>query len=120
MGVAANKRAGGKRAERVRTRLRKGDTVLVTTGKERGKTGKIFKILAEKNRAIVERLNMVKRHRSGQGPKLLCQSWGGVRFGDWYRGRAHALRLAVALRHQPRKPLQLRRPRRRLGAARLP
>ena len=74
MGVAANKRAGGKSAERVRTRLRKGDTVLVTTGKERGKTGKILKILAEKNRAIVERLNMVKRHRSGQGP----QAMGGI------------------------------------------
>ncbi len=42
--------------------LRKDDNVVVITGKEAGKTGKILKILAEKNRALVEKINMVKRH----------------------------------------------------------
>ncbi|MDO8519011.1 MAG: 50S ribosomal protein L24 [Deltaproteobacteria bacterium] len=42
--------------------LRKDDPVVVTTGKERGKTGKILKILTEKNRALVEKLNLVKKH----------------------------------------------------------
>ena len=42
--------------------LRKDDPVTVITGKERGKTGKILKILVEKNRALVEKLNLVKRH----------------------------------------------------------
>ena len=42
--------------------LRKDDPVMVITGKERGKTGKILKILSEKNRALVEKLNMVKKH----------------------------------------------------------
>ena len=75
MGVTAKKKAqSAKRPERVSTRLRKGDTVLVRAGKERGKTGKILKILAEKNRALVERLNMVKRHTPGQGP----QAMGGI------------------------------------------
>lgn len=70
----SNRAGSGERAERVRTRLRKGDTVLVTAGKERGKTGKILKMVGEKNRATVERLNMVKRHRKGQG----AQSPGGI------------------------------------------
>lgn len=75
MNVATSNRAGsGERPVRVRSRLRKGDTVLVTSGKERGKTGKILKMVGEKNRATVERLNMVKRHRKGQGG----QSPGGI------------------------------------------
>lgn len=73
--MATSNRAGsGERPARIPTRLRKGDTVLVTSGKERGKTGKILKVVAEKNRATVERLNMVKRHRKGQG----AQSPGGI------------------------------------------
>lgn len=73
--MATSNRAGsGERPVRVRTRLRKGDTVLVTAGKERGKTGKILTVVGEKNRAKVERLNMVKRHQKGQSG----QSAGGI------------------------------------------
>ncbi len=73
--MATSNRAGsGERPVRIRTRLRKGDTVLVKAGKDRGKTGKILKMVGEKNRATVERLNMVKRHRKGQG----AQSPGGI------------------------------------------
>ena len=42
--------------------VRKGDTVIVTAGKERGKTGKVLQILPGAQRAVVEKLNMVKRH----------------------------------------------------------
>jgi len=42
--------------------VRKGDTVIVIAGKERGKTGKVLRIVSEGQRAIVEKLNMVKRH----------------------------------------------------------
>ncbi len=42
--------------------IRKGDTVQVTSGRERGKTGKIIQVLFKKNRVVVEKLNMVKRH----------------------------------------------------------
>ena len=57
-----------------RSKIRKNDTVMVIAGKERGKTGKLLRLVLEKNRATVERLNMVKRHRKAQG----VQSPGGV------------------------------------------
>lgn len=43
-------------------RIKKGDTVQVSSGRERGKTGKVLAILTKKERVLVERLNMVKRH----------------------------------------------------------
>jgi large subunit ribosomal protein L24 len=43
-------------------RIRKGDTVVVTAGKEKGKRGKVLQILLKSNRVVVERLMMVKRH----------------------------------------------------------
>jgi large subunit ribosomal protein L24 len=55
-------------------RIKKNDTVVVTVGRERGKTGKVLRLLPQKQRAIVERLNMVKRHLKPRGP----QSPGGI------------------------------------------
>ena len=43
-------------------RIRKGDTVVVISGKEKGKRGKVLRILNKKDRVVVERLMMVKRH----------------------------------------------------------
>jgi large subunit ribosomal protein L24 len=43
-------------------RVRKNDTVQVMSGEFRGKTGRIVKVLPEKKRALVEGLNIVKRH----------------------------------------------------------
>jgi large subunit ribosomal protein L24 len=42
--------------------IRKGDTVQVIAGKEKGKTGKVLEILREKGRVRVEKLMTVKRH----------------------------------------------------------
>lgn len=42
--------------------VKKNDTVLVTTGKDRGRTGKVLRVYPQKQRAIVEGLNMIKRH----------------------------------------------------------
>ena len=42
---------------------------MVITGRERGKTGKVLRVVPEKNRATVERLNMVKRHTKARGPQ---------------------------------------------------
>jgi large subunit ribosomal protein L24 len=47
---------------RNRISIRKNDTVMVITGKEKGKSGRVLRILPEKNRAIVEKINFVKRH----------------------------------------------------------
>ncbi len=43
--------------------IRKNDTVQVITGKYKGKTGKVISVLVDRGRAIVEKLNMVKRHQ---------------------------------------------------------
>src|SRR5215213_2936787 len=42
--------------------LRKNDNVLVITGKDRGKRGRVLKVLPAKNRLVVEGVNMIKRH----------------------------------------------------------
>ena len=44
------------------TPIRKNDNVLVVTGKDRGKRGRVLKVLPDKNRLIVEGVNMIKRH----------------------------------------------------------
>lgn len=44
------------------TKLKIGDEVVVISGGSKGKTGKIAKILHKEDRAIVEKLNLVKRH----------------------------------------------------------
>ena len=44
-------------------RLRKGDTVVVTTGKDKGRSGTITRMLLKEDRAIVQGINMVKRHQ---------------------------------------------------------
>lgn len=41
--------------------IRKGDTVFVNTGKDKGKTGKVLKVLVDKQRAVVEGLNIVTK-----------------------------------------------------------
>ncbi len=38
------------------------DTVLVLTGKDRGKKGRIIRLFPLKNKALIEKINMVKRH----------------------------------------------------------
>jgi len=43
--------------------VRKGDTVAVITGRERGKRGKVLRVSPEKGRVLVEHVNMVKKHQ---------------------------------------------------------
>ena len=42
--------------------VRKNDMVMVTTGKNKGKTGKVLRINYKTDRIIVEKVNMIKRH----------------------------------------------------------
>lgn len=53
----------------MRARIKKNDTVMVIAGRERGKTGKVLKVLPTEGRALVERLNLVKRHHKPRGPQ---------------------------------------------------
>jgi large subunit ribosomal protein L24 len=61
-----------KPSEPVKVRLKKNDLVEVTTGRERGKTGKILRVILEKNQVVIEKVNLIKRHTrpsptTGQG-----------------------------------------------------
>jgi large subunit ribosomal protein L24 len=46
----------------LKMRIRKNDTVLVRTGKDRGKRGRVLRVIADKNRLVVEGVNLIKRH----------------------------------------------------------
>lgn len=48
-------------------KIKKGDTVMVMTGKDRGTSGKILQVLKKKDRVIVEGRNMVKKHQRQMG-----------------------------------------------------
>jgi large subunit ribosomal protein L24 len=49
--------------------VRKGDTVEVIAGESKGKSGKILEILTEKNRLIVEGLNLITKHQKPSAGK---------------------------------------------------
>ncbi len=42
-------------------RIKRGDTVVVVAGKDKGKTGKVLRVLPKRNRVIVEKINFVKK-----------------------------------------------------------
>ena len=52
-------------------KIKSGDTVRVITGDHKGSEGKVLKVLKDKNKAIVEGVNMVKKHMkpSAQSPQ---------------------------------------------------
>ncbi len=58
----------------MKLKIKKGDTVMVVAGRDRGKTGKVLRVAPTKAQAFVERLHVVKRH---QKPKS-AQSAGGI------------------------------------------
>ena len=43
-------------------KIKKGDKVIVLTGRDQGKTGEVLEIIVKKNRAIVQGVNLMKRH----------------------------------------------------------
>lgn len=47
---------------RLQTPVRRNDTVIVIAGKNRGKRGRVLKLLPERNRVVVEGVNLIKRH----------------------------------------------------------
>jgi large subunit ribosomal protein L24 len=56
-------------------KIKKGDTVLVVAGRERGKSGKVTRVAPDHGHVFVERLNVVKRHQKARGGP---QSGGGI------------------------------------------
>ena len=55
------------------SKIKKGDTVIVLTGRDRGRSGEVLKVLPEANRVLVDGVNMVKKHR-----KASPTSQGGI------------------------------------------
>ena len=43
-------------------KIRKGDTVMVISGKDKGKTGKVLQVAANQPSVFVEKLNLIKKH----------------------------------------------------------
>lgn len=58
----------------VSRKVKKNDLVMVITGRERGKTGKVLRVLPREGKVVVERLNVVKRHSKPRG----AASPGGI------------------------------------------
>jgi large subunit ribosomal protein L24 len=54
-------------------KIRKGDKVVVLSGREKGRSGEVFEVRPSENRALVRGLNMVKRHQ-----KQSAQQEGGI------------------------------------------
>lgn len=54
-------------------KIKKGDKVVVITGRDKGKTGEVLRIITESNRALVAGINLVKKHEK-PGP----QGNGGI------------------------------------------
>ena len=47
----------------LKVRIKKGDQVVVTTGRDKGKKGEVLKVIPQDNRAIVSGVNVAKRHQ---------------------------------------------------------
>src|SRR4030065_232352 len=69
-------------------KIKKGDHVVVITGKDKGKKGEVLKVMPEENRAIVKGVAMVRRHQrqtAAQDGGIICK--GDARVNDV--GHAH-------------------------------
>ena len=54
-------------------KIKKGDKVVVLTGRDKGRTGEVFQVMPKENRALVRGVNLVKRHQ-----KQSAQQEGGI------------------------------------------
>jgi large subunit ribosomal protein L24 len=54
-------------------KIKKGDKVVVTTGRDKGKKGEVIKVMTEESRALVSGVNMVKKHQ-----KQTQKAQGGI------------------------------------------
>ena len=68
--------------------IRKGDNVVVITGSDKGKKGSVLKVFPKENRALIQGVNMVKRHQ-----RQTAQQEGGIISKE---GSVHLSNLAIA------------------------
>jgi large subunit ribosomal protein L24 len=73
--------------------VKKGDEVVVLAGKEKGKRGKIIHVMTEKQRVIVEGLQIVKKHmrKSQQNPQgAIVEREGSIHISNVKKAEAVA------------------------------
>ena len=68
-------------------KIRKGDTVVVLAGRDKGKKGTVLKVIPAEDRAVVQGVNIVRRHQ-----KQTAQLEGGIIAKE---GRIHLSNLAI-------------------------
>ena len=64
--AVAKKKAAAKAVDKVKgvgERIKKGDRVIVTTGRDKGKKGEVLRLFPKADRALVSGINVVKRHQ---------------------------------------------------------
>lgn len=64
-----NKKQNNVRAKKTALHVKKNDQVVVITGDHRGKTGRVLRVFPDRNRVVVEGVNLVKRHTKPRGNK---------------------------------------------------
>lgn len=52
-----------KKVKKIKMRVRRGDNVVVISGRDKGKTGEVLRVDRERNRVLVQGVNMMKRHQ---------------------------------------------------------
>lgn len=62
----------------LQSKLKKGDEVIVITGKSKGQSGKIMRVVTETNRVYVEGVNLVKKFMSARKAMMLQQEPGQI------------------------------------------
>lgn len=77
----------------VKFHVKKGDQVTVIAGKEKGKSGKIIAVLTDKQRVVVEGLQMIKKHtkKSQQNPNgAIVEREGSIHISNVKKAEAAA------------------------------
>ena len=77
--------------------VKKGDEVVVIAGAEKGKRGKIIAVAAERNRALVQGIRMIKRHmrKSQQHPQgAIVEREGAIHISNLMRADVYDARAA--------------------------
>ena len=74
--------------------VKKGDQVVVLAGKEKGKSGKIIHVMTNKQRVVVEGLQMIKKHtrKSQQNPNgAIVEREGSIHISNVKKAEAAAV-----------------------------
>jgi large subunit ribosomal protein L24 len=63
---AVNRKRHAVNAERVKLTITKGDTVRVMRGDDKGREGKVIRVLTKKSKVVIDGINIVKKHRKAR------------------------------------------------------